>query len=52
MLTLAIVHIQQHVAYHLNRTEKERVLKWILEDLRVGGFQIQRKYYSHEVWVS
>ena len=41
---IAIVHSQQLVAYHLYITEKGVLLKWILEELCIGGFQVLRKY--------
>ena len=42
---VAIVHRQQLMAYHLYIKEKRVVPKWIPEELRIGGFQILRKYF-------
>ena len=41
---IAIAHTQQLVAYHLCIAEKEVILKWIPEELHIGGFQALRKY--------
>ena len=36
---IAVVYGHQLVAYHLNVTVKRVVIKWILEELHIGGFQ-------------
>ena len=46
---MVAVHSQQFVVLHLYVTEKGVVLKEILEELMIGGFQALRKYSSDEL---